>query len=1128
MLRVEFSKAGFSSRGVDRAMGLNADLTTKLDAGALVRGFLASIAGPAGSLNTIESPADSQQLAAASTSGNSFLPDPIRAALARFGDIQLGPVQALPTLDRIQETLASIEQLTSRNLNTDITALAEQLSRELETGGSDGIPGTLLRVANLLKEAPAGSALANLLSTITSGAGALSLPPEVNSFLPALVSTGRVMTGLMVFETVLAEGDRLSRLVAAQFSADRARLELANLNASFQVGGGTLSQLLTTVDVNDAARLEGAIVAAEDTAGRLEALDEYLSEGMGFGEATLEYFDVTTAQAELAVAATLLRDTDLADLKKLIEAAAGWLKPIADSLDVSGAPARGLEELLTLAETQVAQGAAAIRGLNASILVDPLTTGLNEIMTPLREFTDLVSQLVVEIRAALAQVRDAVATLPVDDIAGAIRAALAPVTEAMNQLRALVEAISAALETAAGEAVAALGQVEGKVDEFEAQIRARFQEAKEFVDGLHLDQVIGQIGDKVNEFVGVLEQAQMKPYFDTASDAIGGAADVISAVPLNLLPDSMKSDLDTALKPIRDVDASAVETEIEGLLQISPGGEFQLRGQLETALAEIQAKFDEVMTTLEENHPRKFLQQIDEKLSEIARKIRELSPQLALEPVQEAIDNLKASLNSFDLEHELQPIQHVFDQAIATLNQYSPAALLQPLQARVKSARENLIQVIRLNEWRALLDSLSGQTTSQLDILDPAQLEGLIRVGLETLAAELKQLPSPGLGKSLGMIVMGFMRGSGLRIAPSSIDAVLGWLQGEGSGSADLSARAASIADALARAKTEIESFDITGLAAAVVQPINELKPAISQLAGKLQQGSSERVRLEAVLRRLNPEAIIGRLTANRTRYLALVDTAAGFGDSLRRTGMSEVDLAVTGLQDAFSPLNPILAKARELGTLMGLGGFEGGFGGVLSHALQVLSPERISRLASSLLSALKDRLRTIIDQVLGPIKAAVADLERLIALIDLQPVIDGVNGVFQEVLQQIQAFSPLTLLRDQLNAFRDLKTELLAFDPLAAILTLLNTLRDTAARVLAKLSAERLLEAPLQIYDTILNAISALDLEHLLAPLLELLDNIAKQVDEGLDETVAAFQRLQDSLPAPGGGSASASVGVG
>jgi hypothetical protein len=42
----------------------------------------------------------------------------------------------------------------------------------------------------------------------------------------------------------------------------------------------------------------------------------------------------------------------------------------------------------------------------------------------------------------------------------------------------------------------------------------------------------------------------------------------------------------------------------------------------------------------------------------------------------------------------------------------------------------------------------------------------------------------------------------------------------------------------------------------------------------------------------------------------------------------------------------------------------------------------------------------------------------------------------------------------------------------------------------------------------------------------LDALDNIAQQVDEGLTETVAAFDHLQQALPPPGGGS-SVSVSV-
>jgi len=177
-------------------------------------------------------------------------------------------------------------------------------------------------------------------------------------------------------------------------------------------------------------------------------------------------------------------------------------------------------------------------------------------------------------------------------------------------------------------------------------------------------------------------------------------------------------------------------------------------------------------------------------------------------------------------------------------------------------------------------------------------------------------------------------------------------------------------------------------------------------------------------------------------------------------------------------------------------------------------------------IAAFRDRLKTLIDEILAPVRAAIDDLAELIALIDLQPVIAGVEAVFQEVRGQLLAYSPNVLLHDQLAAFAGLKQTLLDFDPLAAILELLDGLRDTAARIVAKLSARALLESPLAIYDAIVDAFRQLNISTLLSPVLDALDNIALQVDQGLDETVEAFKRLQESLPPPGGGS-SASVSV-
>jgi hypothetical protein len=91
-----------------------------------------------------------------------------------------------------------------------------------------------------------------------------------------------------------------------------------------------------------------------------------------------------------------------------------------------------------------------------------------------------------------------------------------------------------------------------------------------------------------------------------------------------------------------------------------------------------------------------------------------------------------------------------------------------------------------------------------------------------------------------------------------------------------------------------------------------------------------------------------------------------------------------------------------------------------------------------------------------------------------------------------------------------------------------LNALRDLIAKILQKLNLETLLATPLAIYDQIVKDLEKININGLLNPVFDQLDNIAKQVDQGLGDTVTAFKRLQAALPGGGGGSASVSVAVG
>ena len=235
--------------------------------------------------------------------------------------------------------------------------------------------------------------------------------------------------------------------------------------------------------------------------------------------------------------------------------------------------------------------------------------------------------------------------------------------------------------------IGALGEVEGVVDDFKAELQALFGQARAYVDSLNLESLAGQLADGVQQFTQAVEQAQMKPVFDTAVDAIGAAADVVGAVPFGLLPEDMKSEVDAAVAPIKAVDLGAVETQVEGLLGITADGRFAPREELQAAIGAIQAKFDELVQTLRDHDPQQYLAQLDEQLGELAAKIGTIAPSVTLQPVQDVIDDVKAAIAGFDLQAQLAPLQQVFDAAIAALEPYSPARLIEPLETRMAEAR---------------------------------------------------------------------------------------------------------------------------------------------------------------------------------------------------------------------------------------------------------------------------------------------------------------------------------------------------------------------------------------------------------------------------------------------------------
>ncbi|WP_164018129.1 hypothetical protein [Pyxidicoccus trucidator] len=1110
------------------------DVQGKLDASGLVSTLLSSLTGPTATIEGATAPAPDARLGEVSQGAARVDASGISASVSQVA-AQVAPLLAqLPgagdVVRPLESALQAVEAVTSGDLPEQLRALVARLGTLLEEPGEGGILGALLRLSDLLGGAPELRALAGLLRTVAGATGLdLGSARTVADLVPAAVGTARALGALMALESSLAEAERLTSVMARQLDAGLVGKTVAALETSLGSDGALLSTFIAGIDLDNPGEVEAALGAARNAVRRMTELEELLSRSLGFGEATLVHMDVATVEAEVAAATALLRSVETTPIAHAVQALVEALRPVL-ALRLPAGPGAQLDSLLTFLEGQAEGIAASITALDLTPLTQPVTAGLGAITGVVDGIAQVITGMVATARAALESVRQAVATLPFGSIADAVRRVLEPVSAVMDSIRGLVEDVETALGAVAGTVTTALGQAETAVDAFRTQVLALLKDAEAFIQSLHLDQVVGQVADNVRGFANTLAQAQMRPYFDTAVDVIGTAADAFELVPFGMLPDDIKAEVDAAAAPIRAIDVPGVKDTVEGWFEIGPDGKFQLREPIQAALHDLQVKYEALVTEVRKADPRLLEAPIDTQLARISAKADELLPRLTLQPVEDAITRVKGSLGAFDVHAALQPLDAAFAQVLAAVDAYSPAALITPLETRLNAARAQVLDGLKLDTWGPSLDLLATQGKALLDRLDPTRLRPMLVAAMAEARELLAKAPDLRLAGALGPLFASLLSGTGLRIHPWTFDVVLGWLSGD-SGKAALTGRVGRIADAVVSTHASVQGLDLAGLSTRVGQRAAALRASIVTLRARASGAGQQAVvdSLQAVVERLDAERRLAALTGNRTRYLALLDTATSRTASLRATGLSEVDEGMQRLTDAFAPFQPVRDFFKSLLRVLGLPSLDAGLRDALFAVLQSVSAERLANILTPVFTAVRSRVAALVDLLVVPLKDAIADLESIAAALDLAPLRQGLQSIYDTAKAGIQALAPATLLAPTLASFDALKAELLTFDPLAALRAVLTALKTTKDRVIAKLKARELLASPIAIYDEVLRALEALNLDDLVAPVLDALDDLAAQVDEGLDRTTEALQRLQQALPAPGsGGSVSGSVSVG
>ena len=673
-------------------MPLGADLSGHLDIGGPVGALLGVLGTASGGLGNIIPPLDpaARDGAAGAASGISL--DGLGTALTRVSGAVTPLLQRIPGIDGalpgIESAIALLEQGAAPDLVQRITDLVDGLDATLEAERG-GALSQVLRVLEIVKSAPEAGLLRDLASQVERLLGGQPLSETAfggfAEIVPSISGAAAAFGGMARLDAALEEAERLSALAAAQL--DRATLNgiEAEIAARLGEGPGSLAAFIAALDLNEAAAVATAARELETISARLGVLASTFRDGMAFGEATLVHLDLAGFRQAIEAIRAEVRGVDLAPLERTLAAVAGRLSGVV-SLDLGAAPIRSLEQLLAEIEDQVEAFAAGIATIDVAALLGPLGEGLARVTALPGQLAGTLQQAADAIGDGLDAVRDGVRALPLDDVSGQLRQLAGAITAAIGVLVGIIGGVEDAIRAAAAAAEGILRDAEDGLDGFKNAVDAAFGEARHALEAADIDGIASEIEANLRGFLDIVAQADMAPFFATASSGIGTAASVVENVPFDLLPNSMEQDVVDAIRPVKQVDADATRSQIEVTLEIE-GGKFNLRPTIEAAVADVKTQLDALVAQIRALDPENSGPATAQPIDAFGATVQGLSLDVELAPLREALDAAKAAVAQLDPAALLAPVEGVFDELLTGIDRFSPAQLIAPLDERLDQAR---------------------------------------------------------------------------------------------------------------------------------------------------------------------------------------------------------------------------------------------------------------------------------------------------------------------------------------------------------------------------------------------------------------------------------------------------------
>ena len=930
---------------------------------------------------------------------------------------------------------------------------------------------------------------------------------DVATLLRQLVPVPAVGGGLGAVGDVLAVSDGLPRL------ADGVR-SLMDLAAGISQGVALREAIASLPDGPAIADLRQQVGAWDPatTVARITSGDAADAIVADVTPALLRIAGLEHAMADLlAGTGSIMRSLDLAPVLatwRRIDAGLATLdgKPVHDLV---AALVAGLEGPMRFRPSDVVPTPDAVAA-EIDALLDRLTTavgavavdtigqgihaGVAQATAPLHDASDALAAVrtaVMDAHQAVEQVLDAI---DLDPVADGIRAITEPTSAALGEIRTALAAVSAEVGAAAQAAVEAINDLQAAIDGIAGTLTDAFEAVAGVLDGIDLAGKLDQVRAALQPVADTLNEVQIGQAADAAADGIGRVASVIDALPLELLPDSALSELNTVIGPIKsfDFDTEIRQRIADQIAEIEDSIDTEVLDQVRQA----QVQAAEFITSIDPRPPLEAFER--DSFTPALEKVKTFDPDEALAPMREAIAAVP------DLSRLLDPADAQFDALMARFEELAPRGLLEPVAAPLRAARTQAIEQLRLDAIEAQVAAASDAASSTIDNVSVIRwIDALAELAAASLPA-----PGPADGSEIGQVVIR-LTGTADGLDAATFAVVADWLSGRSPVEA-ASQALGETRDALTELRDRIQALDPAPVLA-------ELQPgyrAVADAIDSLPSGALRR-RLRALLAP-SPRSLADEYARARGDVVPAITGALTLAAQLAALDLRGTRHAVTSLADALAPLGVVrdwmLDWVRRAGSAVDPADLAGSVRAALASIRARLATGAGARLEAQVRTTLRSALAAIV----GAIREAVTAVRSIIAALDLEPLIVELEQFHAAKRADLARFRPSTQLADIVAALTTLEHDLRSFDPLADVRPALDAFRGAVGTVETRLRPSILLAPAIEAFKRTADVVTKADIDDLFGPLLSALKRITDDVDSGLTDIGTAFGRLQAALPSP------------